>query len=306
MARTLDEQTRALSPNHPPPVNQNPGFFTPSQQQQQPSYPTQPYQQQLVSPPLPSPQPLAVPMQHQQPPPQQPPPQQGYDSFAPQMAGLSFTAPAGDPRQQRTQSIYAPAGYPAPPAAPPQMPLAANGTGGVPALTAPVPTIASLAAAAPAAGTDPQTRIAWCRDVAFLVERLQQSTTAAEPATGPARIADPELARLAPLAVAYVLALAAGPPAPAAPWVAEAVYLRATFAASGAYPEQVKQNPRAAFRDFEAAARGGHAAAWFRLGRDYENFSDYAHARDCFERGARAGVESCVYVSGPPCRLCAR
>ena len=79
--------------------------------------------------------------------------------------------------------------------------------------------------------------------------------------------------------------------------VAEAIYLRATFAASGAYPDQVKQNPRAAFRDFEQAARSGYNAAWFRLGRDYENFNDAVHAKDCFERGVKLGVESCCYVS---------
>ena len=79
-------------------------------------------------------------------------------------------------------------------------------------------------------------------------------------------------------------------------YIAEALYLRATFEASGAYPEHIKQNPRSAFRDFEAAARGGYAAAWFRLGRDYENFNDMTHARDCFERGLKLGVESCAYV----------
>ncbi|KZP03527.1 hypothetical protein FIBSPDRAFT_904948 [Athelia psychrophila] len=74
--------------------------------------------------------------------------------------------------------------------------------------------------------------------------------------------------------------------------------IRATFAASGAYPGQVAQNPRTAFRDFEAAARGGYAPAWFKLGRDYENFSDFAHAKDCFERGAKARVEGCAYRLG--------
>jgi hypothetical protein len=80
-------------------------------------------------------------------------------------------------------------------------------------------------------------------------------------------------------------------------YIAEAIYLQATFAASGAYPDQVKQNPRMAFRGFEQAARGGYNAAWFRLGRDYENFNDAAHAKDCFERGVKFGVENCCYVS---------
>ena len=56
------------------------------------------------------------------------------------------------------------------------------------------------------------------------------------------------------------------------------------------------------FRDFEQAARAGYAQAWFRLGRDYENFNDALHARDCFERGLKLNVESCVYV-GPSFRF---
>jgi hypothetical protein len=65
------------------------------------------------------------------------------------------------------------------------------------------------------------------------------------------------------------------------------VYLRATFASAGTYPNILPANPRAAFRDFEAAARAGHAPAWFRLARDYEAFNDTAHAIDCLNRGAK-------------------
>lgn len=94
-----------------------------------------------------------------------------------------------------------------------------------------------------------------------------------------------------------VLSIASASQTPLPPHVAEAVFLRATFEASGAHPEFVKSNPRSAFRDFETAARAGYHAAWFRLGRDYERFGDEGHARDCFERGVRVGVESCLYVS---------
>lgn len=83
-------------------------------------------------------------------------------------------------------------------------------------------------------------------------------------------------------------------------YAAEAIFLRGTFAASGAYPDHVTQDPRTAFRDFEAAARAGYAAAWFRLGRDYETFNDVSHARDCFEKGVKLGVESCTYVRPSP------
>jgi TPR repeat protein len=79
--------------------------------------------------------------------------------------------------------------------------------------------------------------------------------------------------------------------------VAEAKYLCATFAASGAYSDQVKQNSSAAFRAFEDAAKGGYDAAWFRLGSDYENIRDSAHAKSCFQLGVKKGVGACCYVS---------
>ena len=74
------------------------------------------------------------------------------------------------------------------------------------------------------------------------------------------------------------------------------------FSASGAYPDHVQHNPRIAFRDIEQAAGAGYAQAWLRLGRDYENFNDALHARDCFERGLKLNVKSCVYV-GPSFRF---
>ena len=77
----------------------------------------------------------------------------------------------------------------------------------------------------------------------------------------------------------------------------EAIQLRATFASSRAYPEAVKQNPCAAFRDFEQVAQGGYSAAWF---RDYENFNDFVPAKDCFEHGVKMDWESCCYVSFSP------
>ena len=118
---------------------------------------------------------------------------------------------------------------------------------------------------------------------------------------GPARILDPQLIRCTQIAIPLVLEISGtqlqgGSLLP--PHIAEAVYLRATFEASGAYPDYVKQNPRSAFRDFELAARSGFSPAWFRLGRDYENFNDFPHARDCFERGVKLGVESCCYRMG--------
>ena len=166
-------------------------------------------------------------------------------------------------------------------------------------ISAPLPQLAQLESATPVVTSpnhDPALKIAWCRDIFFLVERQRHEvvTPSTDPIVGPVNINDPALARLAPLAVQMVLQLSSQQPM--VPYVAEAIYWRAMLAASGGFPAQVKQNPRVAFRDFEAAARAGHGPAWFRLGRDYENFNDHTHAKDCFERGVKLGVESCLYV----------
>jgi len=168
-------------------------------------------------------------------------------------------------------------------------------------LTAPLPTIQTLTGAIPSMqdpSFDPARKVVWCRDILFLVDRLNQSTS--ETPTGPVRIEDPQLLRLTQIAVPTVLAIASPqpPPNPIPLYVAEAIYLRATLESSGAFPEDIPLNPRVAFRDYEQAARAGYAQAWFKLGRDYEGFGDDKHARTCFERGVKAGVENCIYVCG--------
>jgi hypothetical protein len=131
----------------------------------------------------------------------------------------------------------------------------------------------------------------------MLVDRAQQNSSGDAPPVGPATKQDPQLLRLVQIAVPLVVQIASAQhPTPIPIFAAEAIYLRATFSASGAYPDHVPHNDRIAFRDFEQAARAGYAQAWFRLGRDYENFNDALHARDCFERGLKLNVESCVYV----------
>jgi hypothetical protein len=185
--------------------------------------------------------------------------------------------------------------------------------GGPPPLTAPLPTISSLIAGlstGQSASAPPGARLAWARDVLTLAERMYPAPNAskdimtqsgpADPPTGPMNVSDPEHLRLIDVAVPLVLQLAAPQPPPPSnqtpPHVAEALFWRASLAASGAYPQHVQPNPRSAFRDFEKAARAGFYKAWFRLGRDYEGFNDNAHAKDCFERGAKWGDESCLYV----------
>lgn len=175
-----------------------------------------------------------------------------------------------------------------------------------PSLTAPLPTIASLIAALPAVQTpvsSPTSRVAWCRDVIGLVERLYvtpNQTGSADPPPGPIHVADLELNNLVEIAIPMILQIANtntnSVPQPLPLHVFEAIYLRAIFEATGAYPQFVQQNPRMAFRDFERSARAGVSAAWFKLGRDYENFGDFAHAKDCYERGIRNNNENCLYV----------
>lgn len=191
---------------------------------------------------------------------------------------------------------------------PPQQP--ANTTG-PPSLTAPLPTIAGLAALIPSVQQptfNPASQVAWIRDVLSLVDRSQQqatsstSTTTTDAAVGPAHIADPELQRLVNAALPLLLQISSQQQqTPLPPHIVEAIYLRATCEATGAYPQFIQHNPRTAFRNFERAAKAGFHAAWFKLGRDYENFGDMGHAKDCFERGVKFGVESCLYVRLQTC-----
>ncbi|KJA14221.1 hypothetical protein HYPSUDRAFT_150673, partial [Hypholoma sublateritium FD-334 SS-4] len=174
----------------------------------------------------------------------------------------------------------------------------------IPALTAPIPILSQLQEAAQHVVSpthDPALKIAWCRDVFVLVDRASGGLAATDPPVGPITLVDTALDRLAHTAIPIVLQLATShnPAQGKMPLhVAEAISMRANFSASGAFPDLIRHNPRTAFRDFEAAARGGYNQAWFRLGRDYENFNDHAHAKECFERGVKLNVESCLYRLG--------
>jgi hypothetical protein len=128
------------------------------------------------------------------------------------------------------------------------------------------------------------------------------SISSSDALSGPLRFEDPQLIPLVNAMTALILEVSnPNPmPKPAPMHIAEAVYMRAQCEASGAFAAaspSIKKDPRTAFRDFEFAARNGYAAAWFKIGRDYENFGDMAHAKDAFERGVKAGDERCLYVS---------
>ncbi|CDO76800.1 hypothetical protein BN946_scf184978.g29 [Trametes cinnabarina] len=126
-----------------------------------------------------------------------------------------------------------------------------------------------------------------------------ETPNSTDPALGPAQIDDPELQKLVNVAIPIILQVASQlPPGPVPPHVAEAIYMRASCAATGIYPQFIPHDPRTAFRDFERAAKAGHHPAWFKLGREYENFNDVQHAKECFERGIKYGVESCYYRLG--------
>ncbi|KAH7906763.1 HCP-like protein [Hygrophoropsis aurantiaca] len=311
MARTLDDQSssfhdaavyRAHSPRPPPQhqINHNPGFALPPgpQGNHRASAVPNPNGWNTWNPATPAGIPLPSsprPPQHQSPYyPPQPQFQQQPHLSPPMNSSLTFgpappQQPHIHPRSSSVHSIYGP---------PPTIPQQTNAP---PSLTAPLPNVQSLSAALPTIqqpAHDPNLKVNWARDVLMLIDRSQQNPTTDAP-VGPVAIQDPQLLRLSQVAVPLIAQIAsAQTPSPMPIYVAEAVYLHATLAASGGYPDLVPHNPRAAFRDFERAARGGYALAWFRLGRDYENFNDVAHARDCFERGLKLNVESCVYRMG--------
>ncbi|ESK92306.1 chitin synthase activator [Moniliophthora roreri MCA 2997] len=176
-------------------------------------------------------------------------------------------------------------------------------------LTAPLPTTQSLLSALSSIhSSPPETQLTWIRDILFLIDKnaataaaqtsLYGSPPSNDPPVGPVTISDPDLPNLSSHAIPLLLTLASSPsPLP------EALFHRACITASGAFPAQIKQNPRAAFRDFESSARGGYPRAWYRIGRDYESFGDVTRARECFERGVSKGEPGCMYRMGMACLL---
>ncbi|KAF8761739.1 HCP-like protein [Rhizoctonia solani] len=161
--------------------------------------------------------------------------------------------------------------------------------------TSPVPTFAE-----PAAGPgQPPAIVTPMPTVSTLLAAESKLT---KPPSNPEPISDPVVARLANVAIQHVLSFASvwqvGSRDPVPPHVAEALYLRGTLEASGAFPEKIPRDQRSAFRDFNEAARQGYKAGWFKIGRDYESVKDMARAREVFERGAGLKETSCLYRLG--------
>ncbi|KAJ3810800.1 HCP-like protein [Lentinula aff. lateritia] len=271
MARNLDESLRGVSSPVPASLNNpgghyNPGGFNIPGVSRSPWTPSLPY-------PNPTPNPN---------------PHRSY------YGGYGGPVEAGYGQQQHPQRIVSPSptisqhiSYP---------PSSSSSS-----LTAPLPTIPSLSSSTPTPTSDPAIKVAWSRDVLFLIERahaIASGSPPGEPINGPVLITDTALLDLAHIAVPFILEIASLPPSPSNPYIAESIYHRASLLASGAFPEYTPKNPRSAFRDFETAARAGYGKAWFRIGRDYEGFGDTTHARECFERGVRVGVAGCMYRLG--------
>ncbi|KZT18804.1 HCP-like protein [Neolentinus lepideus HHB14362 ss-1] len=305
MARTLDEQVtvppppppsfpdyyrHTSQPGQPPNVNLNPGFMMPANARGPSPLPPSNGQWNGWNPAV-SPPPQSLPY------PGSPPPGQAAhhahnNSLSASMAALSFDTLAPHSHPPRASSVSSTYGPPAKPPSPPRQ-------AGLPSLTVPLPSTTSLSAALPSVqrpDADPAARVTWAKDVLSLVDRVHQSSTTEPPPVGPVHIADAQLQRLVDVAVPMALQIANTQPI--SRHVAEAIYLRACMTASGAYPQYAPHSPRSAFRDFELAARNGYGQAWFKLGRDYENFNDVGHAKDCFERGVKLGIESCLYRMG--------
>ncbi|KAL0959499.1 hypothetical protein HGRIS_011209 [Hohenbuehelia grisea] len=285
-------------------VNLAPGFAIPNRGPSRGPSPLPPPQGanwqpwNLASSPPPPPPPLPYPASSPYQQPFQPPPHPQYpqsNSLNQSLANLAFASPA-PPSFHRSQSVVSTYGPP------PKAPSPPRPTSSAPSLTAPLPTVPTLLQALSTVqqpSHDPALKIAWARDVLFLVACAQGPVTT-DPVVGAANISDPQLSRLAQTAVPLILQLASPNPLPSPipAHVAEATYWRAILEQTGAFPEYVRQDARSAFRDFESAARSGYHAAWFRLGRDYENFNDTTHAKECFERGVKYGIESCIYRIG--------
>ena len=208
----------------------------------------------------------------------------------------SSTAPSGSsPNHPETSPASV---YMSPPTFSPSMlyPPRNASTNGPPSITVPLPDLNSLIDMK-GNQSDPTALLEWSKDVLAFVERRERTLSA----TGVPfdRRNHDEEAQIAPLvdhAVQVILTLAASSNSTPKAVLIEALYLRADMTASGAYSDHRPRDPRAAFRDFEGSAKGGFAAAWFRIGREYEQVPDVGRAVDAYQRGVKANDCSSLYV----------
>ena len=142
-------------------------------------------------------------------------------------------------------------------------------------------------------------KLHWAQDVIRLLDRTLHIFKAdpALPVLPPVQ----QIMDLYPLVTAAVMIIISLLECPVPTLSAAAYYLRAHLLDTGNVPEDLQlgmsKNARQAFKDFERAARGGEARAWFRLGKDYENCGELDRARSCYEKGLDKGDGECLYVS---------
>ncbi|KAG8875798.1 hypothetical protein FRB97_004716 [Tulasnella sp. 331] len=216
-----------------------------------------------------------------------PPPSFPDARLSQSLADLSFTPNPHQPQQ--------------PPALPQRREPSPPKPNEPPAVVIPLPSIASLSASSPSvsASSDVLVKVRWAKDVLALVDRTQPSAKPSKSAPDAAgKITDPELVKLTDTAIKHILNITGSIGSQVSASVAEALYLRGTLSASGSFPTYLPKDPRAAFKDFDSAARAGYTPGWFKLGRDYESVGDPDRARDCFDRGAALKETSCLYRLG--------
>ncbi|WVO17006.1 hypothetical protein L204_104692 [Cryptococcus depauperatus] len=143
-------------------------------------------------------------------------------------------------------------------------------------------------------------QICWAEDVLRLVERHWERSIEAnyfERPTSPSPSSshlEPNLQSLLDTASAIIIFISASDNQSD---VSLALYLKGKLLSSGVASDLPKDF-RQAFKDFEMAAKGGEARAWYRLGKDYEGVNDYNRAKDCYERGARRSDCECTFKIG--------
>ncbi|KIJ38570.1 hypothetical protein M422DRAFT_258680 [Sphaerobolus stellatus SS14] len=128
----------------------------------------------------------------------------------------------------------------------------------------------------------------WIRDVVFLIERY---SVPSQSQPGTVEISHPILRALTASAASALIRILSSTP----PHLPETMYLHSLLPANGAVNELIPFSRRDTYKDWENARTRGWNKVWLRLGRDYESVENFSRARDCFERGLRAGVESCIY-----------
>ncbi|TIA90608.1 hypothetical protein E3P96_00012 [Wallemia ichthyophaga] len=190
--------------------------------------------------------------------------------------------------------------YMSPPSFSPSMlyPARNASTNGPPSITVSLPDLNTLIDMK-GKQSQPADLLEWSKDVLSFVERRERTLSV----TGVPfdRRNHDEEAQIAPLvdhAVQVILTLAASSNSTPKSVLIEAMYFRADMTASGAYSDHRPRDPRAAFRDFESSAKGGFAAAWFKIGREYEQVPDIGRAVDAYQRGVKASDCSSLYRIG--------